>query len=378
MRALFSACGLVVACGLAVALGGCKKGDEDKKKAKPPAHPTAKAIDLHDPATCQGCHPAILAEYQQSMHARAHHQSDPIYRGVRGVRMKKEGAAIAKACERCHQPDAAKAPAGAGVTCFACHGLLAKAPAGALIGPHDLKANPAATHGLGPASPLFKDGRALCMTCHDSMTSPKGVAMCTTGPEHAKVTSADETKSCVGCHMPRTRGPGTVHGARKDHASHAFLGPHRAWYQKDPAFVASGVKLSARLAPGALTIELANQSGHGFPTGFPGRVAFIECRGLDAKGAEAWSCKPVRLGKVYHDANGKPTLAPFATKLAVDSRIEPGATKKIDLAPPKSVAKVEVQLTMRLLPKKLAKKLGLTGKLEDEPRVIAKAVAEGK
>ncbi len=367
---------LISICVAAALLGGCKNRDNDGSQTRPSPEPRAKAtLDLHDPSSCVACHPVIHREYSESMHARSHQKRDPIFAGVRAIRIKKEGPGIAKACARCHSPDAAAKPAlNAGVTCFTCHNLRANAPAKTFIGPHTLDAGASAAHKLGPATAAFKDGRTLCLSCHDALKSPKGIAMCTTGPEHASM-PARGSKTCVDCHMPRVAGPATIGKNRADHASHAFLGPHRAWYQNDPAFLATAVTLKATLTPGKLTLSVRNDSGHDFPTGFPGRLAVLSCRGLDATGKHTWTCAPIRFGKKYVDAADKPTLAPYAAKLASDTRLKGGATKTIVQTPPKTVVRVEVGLSMRLLPPPLAKKLKLSKSIESQPRRIAGAVA---
>ena len=75
-------------------------------------------------------------------------------------------------------------------------------------------------------------------------------------------------------------------------------------------------------------------------------------------------------GKRYVDAAGKPTLAPWAVRLARDSRLTPDETRTLGFAPPQAVVRVRVELVMRLLPPPLAKQLGLEGTLEAEPRVV--------
>ncbi len=357
----------------------CCKGDKAESPptaSAPPPHATP--VDIDDPAACETCHPAITAEWQQSMHARSHHSRDPIYAGIRAIRAKKEGSDITKACAGCHTPGFEDDPdaeaAAVGVGCATCHNQRIDAAPGQLLGPTDVADGATPAHGTGPAHKAIADGTAVCMTCHASLDSPSGVSMCATGAEHATITGSP-SQSCASCHMPRIAGAATMHSPKPDHAAHRFLGPHRAWYQDDPAFVASAIEVTATLVDRTLRVEVANVSGHSFPTGFPGRMAIVTCVGRDREGAEIWRCEPRTLGKVYVDADGKRTLAPYAVKLASDTRIVPGGTEAFEVQTPAEVVDVDVLVSMRLLPEPLAAKLALADAPEGAPKLIAKVTA---
>ncbi|MEX1363828.1 MAG: multiheme c-type cytochrome [Nannocystaceae bacterium] len=356
--------------------------------------PAAAPVDPDDPRTCVSCHATVVQEWEQSMHSRAHESRDPIFAGMRRARMKREGPEIAKACAQCHYPrDAAMTKpevAERGVVCSSCHlaaelhherGPGAKAivwSEGVMAGPHDLAAGLSPAHGSGPAPDFMKDGSSLCLTCHAAASNPQGVASCTTGLEwqHGK------GDSCVSCHMPQTDGPsGAVSAARAQHRSHQFLGPHRAWLQDDPSVLASAVELSARFVDVAVVVTLANLSQHGFPSGFPGRMAAVVAVGRDASGAEVWRSAPAGnlteapqalLRKVYVDAQGKPVPAAMATELQLDSRLSNGERREIRFeGVGAEVAAVQVVLQYFLLPPPLAAKLGVEGD-EAEPKVVAR------
>jgi hypothetical protein len=333
----------------------------------------AAALDFDDPATCEGCHEAVVTEWRESMHARAHHDRDPIYGGVRAIRLAKEGPGIAKACATCHTPRYQDRPddprAAVGVGCAACHNALVHAPAMALLGPHDLPAGASEAHATGAAPARMKDGTRLCLDCHEELIGKSGVPICTTGPEHA---AGGARGTCVSCHMPRVSGPAGAAAERGDHASHTFPGPHRAWLQDDPAPLAAALDLAATFEGSQLVVTVANKTGHAVPTGFPGRLMALTCAGVDAAGAEVWTCPPARLAKVYHDAAGQPTLAPYGVKLASDTRLTPGETRTLRFDVPAAVARVTVTAVARLIPPPMADKLGLTGELEAEPRAFAK------
>lgn len=377
---------------LAVA-AGCPKSDAPPPKSAPRA--ADGPIDIDDPETCRECHEAIVVEWSQSMHARAHHSRDPIYAGVRRIREQREGAAILSMCAQCHTPRSVDDPnssvAKVGVGCAACHnatslhtatdkkGAAALELAGGtlLLGPNDLPADASDAHDTGAAPAHMKDGSSLCLTCHGELKSPAGIPICTTGPELSG--APDARKSCTSCHMPTVPGPSGIANDRLRHASHTFVGPHRAWYQHDKSFLAGSVDLDGTLQGGTLTLTIANRAGHAMPTGFPGRMAILRVSGRDATGAEVWSNwtdDPMKqdpqavFNKVYVDDQGQPTLAPYAAALKRDNRLTPSETRTLQYAVPETVQSATVTLSMRLLPPPLADKLGLVGTPEAEPEPI--------
>jgi len=170
--------------------------------------------------------------------------------------------------------------------------------------------------------------------------------------------------------MPKVAGRPTLHSTRDVHSSHAFLGPHRAWYQNDKQLLASAFSLEGALDEAKLSVSLKNLTGHSLPTGFPGRMMMIDCDGFDGKGAKVWSCQQTKLHKVYVDAEGKRTLAPYGVRISEDTRLKPNEDRSFDFAPGKSVVSVSVRISMRLLPPGLAKKIDLVKAPEGSPVVI--------
>lgn len=349
-------------------------------------------VDLDDPQTCAPCHAAVVAEWNESQHSRAHESRDPIFAGMRTLRMKHEGEDIANKCALCHYPRDAKrsrpAVAEKGMACSSCHlvsAMHADAGPGAkaltfdtrvMAGPHDLAAGASPVHGTGEAPSFMKDGSSLCLACHNATKNPQGVASCTTGFEW-KEGNGD---SCVSCHMPTVDGPaGAVATHTKQHRSHAFHGPHRAWYQNDPSFLKSAVNVTPELDGDTVVVKVENVSQHGFPSGFPGRMVAVVAKGLDEKGAVVWQSAPkgplkdtpaAVFFKKYVDAEGHAVPAPLATKLAADTRLKTGETREIRLSGLPTTAKsVQVQLLYFLLPPPLAEKIGVTGP-EAKPKPI--------
>ncbi|MEZ4253267.1 MAG: multiheme c-type cytochrome [Polyangiales bacterium] len=368
------------------ALAAC--GDDDAPVATLEVPPL---LDLDDPETCVACHATIVEEWRSSMHAHAHQSADPIYAAMRTLRMERQGEAVASRCGSCHHPLVADRPddplATRGVTCRSCHGVaevrqgvghaaLVFVDDRTLRGPHDLAADASPAHGTGPAAAHLTDGETLCLACHRRAQNPQGAVTCNTGHEHEE--SADTAATCTGCHMPTVQSAGGVVG-RAPHRSHMFLGPHDAWMGND-AFLRGAVSLESRFVEGAVVVTLANRSGHFFPSGFPGRFTVLQAIGKDAAGAEVWQAwreeppEPFRFGQVWVDAEGEPTLAPFATTLARDTRLRTDETREIRLEPPPEVAEVEVVLRFFLIAPKAARALGLDGDLT-APREVARGSA---
>jgi hypothetical protein len=295
----------------------------------PAAH---ASLDGRSVDACAGCHEAIVAEWRTSMHARAHHDRDPVYGAMRTLRMARQGDQVARKCATCHDPldpeDPDSAAGRLGVACTACHAL----------------------DDLGAAT--VADGRTVCLQCHAEATNPAGAPVCTTGSENAAMGGV----SCASCHMPPADG----------HASHAFPGPHRAWYQDDPSMLARAVAVGIDRRGDELVVSVTNTSGHGFPSGFPGRVARVRLVG------DGWTAAPDALlfRKVYVDETGQPTLPPFAARLQTDSRLTPGETRTVRVPVPDAVTDVHAELVFALLPEPAAKALGITDLPEAKPVVV--------
>lgn len=292
-------------------------------------------VDMADPEACAACHGDIVTEWKESMHARAHHDNDPVYGAMRELRMKKQGEKVGRKCQNCHNPlskEDPDTPAGkVGVACGACH-TSEDADAGE-----------------------SGDGRTVCLTCHDATKNPAGVAACTTGPENGE---AGEVP-CAACHLPK---------AEDGHARHIFAGPHRAWYQDDPSFLKQAVATTLEREGGKVTVTVRNITGHAMPTGFPGRVAAIRLADPESD----WAVVPDELvfKKVYVDADGKPTLPPFSSALKVDSRLTPGEARTVQVDVPDTVKTITASLVFRLAPPPAFKALGLEGTPESEPRAV--------
>lgn len=363
------------------------------------AAPAHDGVDLDDLAGCKQCHPAVVAEWEQSRHAGAHPGGDPVVAAMLAFRTPRDGADLGQLCAGCHQPRRADA----GVTCATCHtaaevaasgagvARLVSGPPGMLFGPRG-EPSSAATHGIGATPAHFgaSDGQTLCLACHETLVNAAGVAACSTGPEMmasaaarpdgggSAAGEAASERRCVACHMPTSPGGATLGVIRAEHRSHRFIGAHTRW-SATPEGALPPLALRGRFERGEVVVTLENLAPHAFPTGFPARVAVLALVGLDAKGAEVWKNfdkDPLSeapwavLNKGYVDAEGKPTIAPWAAKLVRDTRLTGGERRDLRAQVPAQVTSVRARVVYRLVAPFLADKLKLAEHPLAQPRPL--------
>lgn len=354
---------------------------------KPPLHHLSAAA-------CGECHQEIYQQWLGSMHAQSSALNDPIHKVMyaaqagdptqEDVKLKATGGY--PVCLKCHAPNAArdgktkldaKEAYAEGVTCVSCHTMLefqgsangkddAKPKLGSdaftfsdlhLQGPNGAFAGNEAIH--APGSPtgetsvnafphqangkLFKTSD-LCLGCHDKMTNPNGIPVCTTGPE---ITQGGNTVTCQSCHMP------TVNGF----SDHSIAGGHsQAKLKRGILMTMTGEK---RGKGAMVSVKLKNLLAHNYPTGAPFRVVVLKVVGFNAKGEVVWKNfatnpveedpKGVLMLKLTDDAD-KPVAPMMAKKIKGDSRLKPGEERNLDYDLPVSeVVKVRAELSYSLL-----------------------------
>ena len=111
-------------------------------------------------------------------------------------------------------------------------------------------------------------------------------------------------------------------------------------------------------------------------------MALLEVRALDASGKELarnLTTDPMKehpeavFNRGYVDAEGKPSLAPFAAKLVRDNRLKPAETREVSFVVPAQTAKAELRIKFFLLAPFAARTLNYTGP-ETRPVVLAPVV----
>lgn len=381
---------------LALALASAACGEDAPATPAPSEPAPAVPVDIDDPSECVTCHAPIVEEWRTSMHAHAHHDSDPLYAAMRRFRMGREGEQLARGCAACHGPrdpaDPESEISRRGVTCTSCHAVSAVHASddrrgaaaldwdadGALRGPHDVGEHAPSPHAVGDAAPFIADGQTLCLACHGSLQNAQQVDTCTTGSEYA---AASGDASCASCHMPEVDGPSGVVTTRPTHRSHAFLGPHALYREGgERDFLASAVELAPTLEGSTLRLSIENVTRHAFPTGFPGRMVMARVTGFDSDGEAVWHSfeeNPLTedpdavFTKVYVDEAGQPAMPPYAARIARDSRLRPGETRTLEWTLPDGVARAEVTLFFRLMPPPALARLGVEGIPETQGRAFA-------
>ncbi|MCI0343136.1 MAG: cytochrome c family protein [Planctomycetales bacterium] len=212
------------------------------------------------PASCEGCHADVAAEWRQSGHAIA--WTSP---ALRAESLRFGGLAD---CVACHAPDlvlaseSGKPPAARssgrehGVDCLSCHGR----PGGeaGVAAARDLAASP-----CGAASEPRLSAPSTCGSCHRATH------------EDWRAAPADRRgEGCVSCHMPevaRAGGrKGRHHGRRPSREIETLRG---------------AVRLAAVVRGGTFEVAIENLTAHNVPGERHFRLLYVECEVRDATGA---------------------------------------------------------------------------------------------
>lgn len=350
-------------------------------------------------SVCQTCHEDIYRQWSGSMHAKSTALRDPIHELLyrQEVGDPREEGQIHRAsgrypvCLQCHAPNAAKDQVtkldamdayAEGVNCVACHqisgykgvrrpegglrlGIMAYDTAATLQGStgfpfdatrKDLPGNPHVPTGdvdafgqvIPAALPLQNNPRMLrssefCLGCHHLRPNPQGVPLCATGDE---IEASGSQVTCQSCHMPVANG----------FANHSMGGGH------DPAMLRRAVKMHVEVERSGsgvtANVVMVNQLPHKMPTGAPFRNMQVKVTALDAEGNVLWSNfekhaqqEDPKSYLFYQlaDDEGKPAMPPVATKVGIDSRLEPHERRVLSYEIPVEPAVVRAELIYNLV-----------------------------
>lgn len=326
-----------------------------------------------DSADCAACHPGIVTEWRQSMHAHSTADKNPLYKMMVGQAIEKLGPQAQATCARCHYPEWKDAAVAAGiavegVSCVVCHRIHPDHPKKSLD-----------TGALG-AFARSKEGvtgpQGLCLACHSDLATPDGRQICTTGTENAA-----SAQSCVDCHMPIVKGQPAVGSKSTVHRRHAFPGGY------SPDFVKGSASLAIRTDDEAeeLTVVLEVKrmfTGHDLPTGNPMRHVVLRVEAFDEDDEEIWSNiadnpheddPGAVFQRTFADAEGHRPVPPFASSgPPTDTRLRAGETRELRYAIPQETQVVRAWLEYRLGPEALLTKAGLPEE-HALPKIITKA-----
>ncbi|MCL4233687.1 MAG: hypothetical protein KJ042_04115 [Deltaproteobacteria bacterium] len=352
-------------------LYGCAKTGPGSELA--PAAPGMPNWAHRDSNDCAACHPSIVAEWRQTMHARSTADADPLYALMVEKAVETLGPQARASCARCHYPEWKDAALAAnlpieGVSCVVCHRIHPQHPKKSLD-----------TGALG-AFARSKEGmsgaQGLCLACHGEMSTPDGRPICTTGAE-----SANGKASCVDCHMPIVKGEPATGSKNTVHRQHAFPGGYSAEFVKGSASLA--IRTDDEADELTVVLEVKRMfTGHDLPTGNPMRHVVLRVEAFDANDEEIWSNiadDPLEddpgavFQRVFADAAGHRPVPPFASSgPAQDTRLRAGETRELRYAVPPETQVVRAWLEYRLGPEALLTKAGLP---EEHvlPKIITKA-----
>lgn len=290
---------------------------------------------------CSQCHQDQASAWQASLHARS--TEDPLYLAMREWARSDGGEKVASLCVNCHSvPVRGTVERTPAVTCEVCHQGTAEAPGpkGWVVDPGRAVRAPTSASGAPhpvEVSPELASAQ-VCMPCHAELHNPRGVPLCTTGPEAERRTSG---ASCVTCHLPG--GSHTVPGST-------------------PAILAGAAQLWVQVRAGEAQVIVLNRgAGHALPTGSALRQIVLETRFLDHGGRVVASHREV-FARVLEDAAGKAPAPPWrATAVHSDTRLMPQERRTFSYSPPDGAARVEARLVYHRAPAPVAEKLGVAG-----------------
>ncbi len=351
---------------------------------------------------CKTCHEEIYSQWKGSMHANSTALKDPIhgkfYQAVIGDPTQEGITQKGKypVCLQCHAPAAAKDGKTnltamqvykEGINCVACHTISrfkgTKTSEGKLrLGMQAYEFSESSLQGPGTNNtapdwqhPIFKNTsnpdvfktNAVCMGCHDQRKNSNKVALCQTGDE---IATSEGSNNCLSCHMPVINGK----------ADHSLLGGHSAkMVSKGLLMTMATVKKNKTLE---VTIKLANQLPHNFPTGAPFRNVYVKLTGYDKQGQEIWKSsqshpakddKKAMLMYSLGDSEGNPAPPPKATQVLGDTRLKPHETRKLNYSLPRGkIIKLRAVAYYDLLLPAMKKKFP---KPEDKDLITSKIIA---
>jgi hypothetical protein len=336
---------------------------------------------------CQGCHPAITAQWRSSAH-RLSSFNNPYYAAATTAFRAERGHAASTFCGDCHDPalvdqmdgpiDPTSPQAQAGIGCMTCHGMThADIRGNGQFTAEISKPHPGKRHAEFVARPLLRT-TTLCGSCHrvglletvtherwyrgqdewgdwyDSGYAGRGVSA---------LFPVSKQATCQACHMPEVEVGIREKAARNGRVrDHRFLGANTAlahltgdadWLNATQKMLRTAV--SIRLAdggPGMVDVVLHNRGvGHQFPGGTSdSNDAWIEWIAYDADGTPLKISTDHRLRAWPLDGDGRllgRRDVQHQRAVAFDTRLAPGVPRVVRYALPDGAVRVRARLRYR-------------------------------
>lgn len=300
---------------------------------------------------CADCHPTQDAAWQRSLHSRS--MDGPLYRAMRNWARRDAGEKVAALCVNCHSTEVTgDHQRTLAVTCEVCHQgeITAPTPAGLKV----LPSSPVAAQARVDAPHPVRASRRLisgeiCLACHHQLHNPRGVPLCTTGPE---TEAGPGGTRCLTCHMPGT--------------DHTFAGT-------TPEVLARAATLHVARDGDRLFVTVLNRgSGHALPTGSPLRRVVLTIELADDDGRLVGRTVEA-FARVLEDEHGNAPAPPWrAHGVQSDTRLGPFERRVVEMPVADGASRVTATLTYHRAPPKLLNKLGLTDAHRMQPVEMAR------
>jgi Cytochrome c554 and c-prime len=251
------------------------------------------------------------------MHSQA--LEDNVFQDAYHETSASQGEAVSRVCLRCHAPltqvnqdfKLAEKVTWEGVTCDVCHSLVSvEVTGGSARQVLDIGAVK-----RGPIRDASSDAHEVqyselhttslvCAGCHE-YANAAGTPLMSTYEEWQHSSAATEKRTCLSCHMSRTKGnvvdPRIARVAQAEVNVHEVPGGHSL----QQLHTALGVSIEPRRDGDSLQVDvrLTNKgAGHCVPTGMPGRRVILELEARDSKGHVFTQSR--RYGMIFADARG--------------------------------------------------------------------------
>jgi hypothetical protein len=334
-------------------------------------------ILANDLNTCNGCHPIISAEFEQSIHKKSSIKDDKVHKAVWNKHPAK--AENNYKCARCHTPNNKSHD---GITCISCHTIIdvEKHPkANKNIYEQKDKLLYSAQKGMENKKVIYKEESSwfglvtktigspyhnidytnknyytgkVCMGCHSHKQNEKGFDICRTDLKGANNT----TNNCITCHMPKINGSATTIRESKTHAFHGFAG-----VRNGHKLLSKYIDINYQKTNNGFNIIIHNKAPHNLLT-HPLRV--VKLKTTLKRDNKIEKLKDFTFVRIIGTDN-KPSMPWLATKVIKDTMIKANEKRVVQFnVKLQKGDEIETLLGYYIVNPKAVKKLNLEGNME--------------